>query len=554
MAQQAPSSVLPQPPTPCAVDALTDSVEDTRLSSTEPAGPVTAAPPRLFRFWTIVVALAVGKLMLAVEITIVSTALPTIVRTLGMGSSYVWVSNGSALASVAIAPPLGQLSDLFGRRGSTCLSMLLFIIGGIISGAAASGAQLIAGRVVQGLGAGGINVMSAIVVSDLVPVRYRGNYMALMLAANLLGSTTGPLLGGVLAQAGAWRWVFWLPVPFGAASFVALVVCLEDRVRDANLSCRQRLGRVDYGGTVVLTAATSAILYAVTYAGSGYPWSDARIVAALTAGVLGIVGFLLLERHLARSSTVEPVMPLRLFIHRVGATVAAGAFISSLLSNWVNFLLPIYFQGVLVSTPGRAGVQMMPIAAVAIPTSIVSVVLVSRFGRYKMLHVCGFAGMCIAYGLFSLLHQASGDAEWILKEMLFSLGLGMVINTLLPVFQGAVGESDQAVATSSFTFVQSLANVWSVAIPAALFNNRFETLAYTISDQRVRAQLGDGRAYGSATREFLMTVEGAVRDEVVKVFEEAIKGVWYVGAGIAGVGVLLACAEGKIVLRKELET
>ncbi|KAF4808092.1 Efflux pump FUS6 [Colletotrichum siamense] len=543
MAQQAPQGVRPNVPDPETTD-----------TSMEPNESVTAARAKGLRFWAIVAALAASKLMLALEITIVSTALPTVVQTLGMGSSYVWVSNGSALASAAIAPPLGQLSDLFGRRYPTCLSVLLFVVGGIISGATTSGPQLITGRVVQGLGAGGINVMSAIVVSDLVSVRYRGKYMAIMLAAYLLGATSGPLLGGALVQSGAWRWVFWLPVPFGAASLLVLAVCLKGGVKKANHSRRERLRRVDYGGNVLLTAATGTTLFAITYAGSEYPWSDARIVAALTAGTLGLGVFLLLERYLARSNTVEPVIPLRLLTHRVGATVAAGAFTSSLLSNWVNFLLPLYFQGVRMSTPSRAGVQLLPIVAVAVPASIVSVVLVSKLGRYKMLHVSGFVGMCTACGLFSVLDEASGDAEWILMEVLFSVGLGMVINTLLPAFQGAVGESDQAVATSTFTFVQSLANIWSVTIPAAVFNNRLEALADRISDERVRDQLGGGRAYGFATRAFLESVQGTTRDEIVGVFGEAIKGVWYVAAGIAGVGVLLACAEGEVVLREKLET
>ncbi|TQN64338.1 Efflux pump FUS6, partial [Colletotrichum shisoi] len=572
MLQQAPSGGPLEPGTLKTADTSTDSTEPTDpmelTDLSEDAGPssmmetkesVAAAPAKGLRFWAIVAALAASKLMLALEITIVSTALPTIVHTLGMGSSYVWVSNGAALASAAIAPPLGQLSDLFGRRHPTCLSVLLFVIGGIISGAAASGPQLIPGRVVQGLGAGGINVMSAIVVSDLVSVRHRGKYMAVMLTAYLLGAVSGPLLGGVLVQAGAWRWVFWLPVPFGVVSFLVLAFFLKGKVRDADSSRRERLRRADYAGNVVLTAATGSMLYAVTYGGSEYPWSDARIIASLTAGVLGLGLFLLLERHLSRSSnnnnnTVEPVMPLRLLNHREGATVAAGAFASSLLSNWANFLLPVYFQGVRMSTPSRAGVQLLPIVAVAVPASIFSVVLVSKLGRYKVLHVAGFAGMCVACGLFSILDAASGDEEWILMEVLFSLGLGMVINTLLPAFQGAVGESDQGVATSTFTFVQSLANICSVTMPASIFNNRFGALAGRISDEQVRAQLGGGKAYGFATRAFLEGLQEKARVEVVDVFGEAVSGVWYVAAGIAGVAALLACAEGEVVLREKLET
>ncbi|ELQ39343.1 hypothetical protein OOU_Y34scaffold00502g19 [Pyricularia oryzae Y34] len=399
------------------------------------------------------VALAAGKLMLALEITIISTAMPTIASALNMGGEYVWASNGAALASAAISPPLGQLSDLFGRRIPTGLSFLVFVGGGILSGAATTPAQLIAGRVVMGLGSGGINVMAAIVVSDLVPVRVRGNYMAIMLAAYLLGATGGPLLGGVLAQAGRWRWVFWLPVPFGVASLVLLALFLRGSVRDPHVAWRRKLA----------------------------------------AGVLG-------------------------------------------------------------STPSRAGVQMLPIVTVAVPASIASVVLVSRLGRYKLLHVAGFAGMCLGCGLFSILGSASGDAEWAGYEVVFSLALGMVINTLLPAFQGAVAEKDQALATSTFTFVQSLAGIWAVTIPAAVFNNRFDALSGNITNEAVRAQLGGGRAYGSATRAFLTQLDEATRAEVLGVFQAAVSFVWYIAVAVGGLGVLVACAEREIVLREELET
>lgn len=360
----------------------------------------------------------------------------------------------------------------------------------------------------------------------------------------------------MLAQAGRWRWVFWLPVPFGVASLVLLALFLRGSVRDPHVAWRRKLAAVDYAGNAVLTAATTAMLYAITYAGPDRPWSDPRTLGPLLAGAAGLAAFVLLQHRLGRgdAAAVQPVMPLRLVAQRAGATVAVGAFVSSLLSGWVNFLLPVYFQGVLGSTPSRAGVQMLPIVTVAVPASIASVVLVSRLGRYKLLHVAGFAGMCLACGLFSILGSASGDAEWAGYEVVFSLALGMVINTLLPAFQGAVAEKDQALATSTFTFVQSLAGIWAVTIPAAVFNNRFDALSGNITNEAVRAQLGGGRAYGSATRAFLTQLDEATRAEVLGVFQAAVSFVWYIAVAVGGLGVLVACAEREIVLREELET
>ncbi|GJC78194.1 efflux pump FUS6 [Colletotrichum liriopes] len=499
-----------------------------------------------------------SNFMLALEITIVATSLPTIVQKLNIGADYVWITNGAALTSTAVSPLLGQLADLFGRRWLAAGVVLVFTVGGVISGAANSGTQLIIGRAIQGAGGGGISLMSSIIVSDLIPLRDRGNYIAIILTVYLVGASSGPLVGGTLSQASntSWRWVFWLPVPFGALSLILLLLFLKvETKKEDGVTFWGKLRRIDYLGNLLIIGSTISILYALTYGGSKYVWTSPRIIGPLAVGVVGLISFAAAEGLCAGTSIMpEPVMPLRLITHRTGAIVATNAFLSALLNNWASFFLPVYFQAVQQSSPARSGVQILPMILIAVPSSIVAVTLVSKFGKYKILHICGFAGTAVGLGLFSILSRNSADVAWVMMEIVFSSGIGMVINTLLPAFQAGVNESDQAAATSTFSFLRGLANIWSMTVPAAIFNNRFESLSWRISDENVRSALSGGRAYEHATQAFLSSIQEPERSATIDVFTEALKMVWYIAAIFAGIAFILALFEKDIPLRTKLET
>jgi len=168
--------------------------------------------------------------------------------------------------------------------------------------------------------------------------------------------------------------------------------------------------------------------------------------------------------------------------------------------------------------------------------------------------VVGFAIVILSLGLFSTLNQDSSTAEWVIFQMLGGLGSGMILNTLLPAFQAGIQESDQAAATASWAFIRSFGNIWGVAIPAVIFNNRFGTLAYRISDPDVRSELSGGSAYEHASQKFLLLLPESIRNETRGVYVEALKLVWYVSVALCGAAFVLALFEKELELRKELET
>ncbi|KAJ4397737.1 hypothetical protein N0V93_001972 [Gnomoniopsis smithogilvyi] len=503
-----------------------------------------------YRFWAIILALCITGLLGALENTVVTTSLPTIVDKLALDRNYIWVTNIFFLTSAAVQPLFGQLANIFGRRWLTMFIVAVYTLGSGICGGANSGAMLIAGRAVQGIGSGGVNMIVDVIVSDLVPLRERGNYIAIILTVYAIGTSIGPFVGGIIVERTTWRWVFWINLPVGGVALVVLFLFL--RVSSAKeMTLLQKMKRIDFVGNAMIMASSVAILYALTYGGSLYSWSNARVVVPLVLGLVGLVLFLFFE---GSNWVREPVTPVRLFTHRTGAIVGINTFLNSALLYWAMFFLPVYFQAVLGSSPAWSGVQLLPIVLVAVPGAIIAVIILTKFGRYKHLHVVGFALVTLSLGLFSLLDQHSSTAEWVIFQIIGALGSGMILNTLLPAFQAGIPESDQAAATASWAFIRSFGNIWGVAIPAAIFNNRFQSLSYQISNSQVRSDLSGGNAYEHASHAFIESLPEPARTETVGVYVEALKLVWYISVVFCGLACLLALFEAEIELRKELDT
>lgn len=368
----------------------------------------------------------------------------------------------------------------------------------------------------------------------------------------------GPLLGGVLVQGSgdSWRWVFWLPVIPSVVSMVLVFVFLKVKVKkEEGVTFLGKLKRIDYLGNFLVITSTIALLLALTYGGSKYDWLSPQIIAFLITGFVGLVLFGVVEGFCAGTAIMpEPVMPLRLINHRTGAIIAVNGFIVSLLSNWTFFFLPVYFQAIRLSTPSLSGIQILPMVIGAMPGSIVGAILVSKTGKYKFLHVLGSAACATGTGLFSILTRNSPDAAWVMLEILAAIGSGMITTTLLPAFQAGVSEADQAAATSTFYFIRGLANIWSFSVPAMILNNRFEALSWRIPDEAVRREMSDGQAYEHATKAFVTSLSGKVKDATIEVFTESLQLVWWIAAGCAGVAFVLAVFEKNIPLRTKLET
>lgn len=346
--------------------------------------------------------------------------------------------------------------------------------------------------------------------------------------------------------------VFYLNLPLGGVTLILLWLFL--RVKwDRKTKVGDKLRRIDVAGNALLATSTVAVLIALTWAGVTYPWSSYRVLAPLILGLLGMAGFLWIE---SSGWIREPVMPIRLFANRTSSIIFINTFLISMLNYWIFFFLPLYFQSVQLSSPAYSGVQILPITLIAIPGAAIGAICLSKLGRFKVLHIVGFAVLTAGMGSLAVLDRTSSTAEWVCLQILPSLGAGMILDTLLPPFQAGVSEADSAAATASWTFIRSFGNVWGVAVPASVFNTYTDRLASAMitSDASAQAALRSGDAYGSATASFVKTYPEPTQSQIIEVFTLALRNTFLVSLAFGGLAFLFTFWEREVKLRTELQT
>ncbi|RFU27338.1 hypothetical protein B7463_g9011, partial [Scytalidium lignicola] len=522
----------------------------TTAVSEKAASAGTSTTTGSFRFWAVVASMAFTALCSSIEGTIITSALPSITKDLGGGNPFIWVPNAYFLATIVILPLMAQASNLFGRRWLTLISVALFALGSGICGGARNQAMLIGGRVVQGFGGGGIALMINIVLTDLVPLRERGKYMAIVQMVSAVGAALGPFLGGILTERSTWRWVFYINIPIAGSSFFALFFFLRV-AKPPGTTLQHKISRIDFAGNAIFVVSIIAVLIGITWGGTVYSWQSYHVLVPLILGFFGLGLFVAYEWTLAKN----PSLPKVVIMNRTAAAVLALTFCHTACTYWSFYFTPIYFQAVKGTTTLMSGVDSLPLFAGIFPFAIVGGTLLSKWGRYKPLHLIGMAILTISFGLFSILTPDSSKAAWACFELIFAVGAGLMIAILLPAMQAPLDENLVALSTGVWTFVRGFGTVWGVTIPAAIFDNECRTKADDLTDKNLTSLLSSGKAYQYATREFLDTIQDpASRAQVVDLFSSSMKTVWYVGIAFAGLGWLLVWLEKEITLRSKLNT
>lgn len=469
----------------------------------------------------IIAALLLVMLLSALDQTIVSTALPTIVGELGGLDQLSWVVTAYLLASTIVLPLYGKLGDLYGRKIVLQAAIVLFLAGSALCGIAQDMTQLIVLRALQGLGGGGLMVVTMAAIGDLVPPDRRARYQGMFGGVYGLATIIGPLLGGFLVEHLSWRWIFTINLPLG---FLALaVIGIAFRPHTAHVK-----HRIDYMGAAFLATALTCVILFTSEGGSLLPWSSPQLWMTLVLGLVAVGGFIYEERLAA-----EPIMPLDLFRQRTFVLMGLIGFVVGIaLFGSVTFI-PLYLQVVKGSTPSQAGMQLLPMMGGMLAMSVISGRLISRLGTYRPFPIAGTLLGGVAMALLSTLSRDTPLHTMYAYMALLGIGLGMVMPVLTLAVQNTVEFRHMGVATSGVTLFRSIGGSIGVAAFGALFSHGLES--------RVMQALPAGTelppALGPAA---VHQLPDAVRDAYLQAFAGSLHVVYLAAAAVIAIAFVLA--------------
>jgi EmrB/QacA subfamily drug resistance transporter len=428
-----------------------------------PAGVGERQPVRL-----IFSALLLVLLLASLDQTIVSTALPTIVGDLGGIAKLSWVVTAYLLASTVVGPLYGKLGDLYGRKVVLQTAIVIFLVGSALCGISQNMTELIVFRALQGLGGGGLFVVTIAVVGDIIPPRDRGRYQGIFGGVFGVSTVVGPLLGGFFVDNLSWRWIFYVNVPIGLIALAVIATAFQARPDHVH-------HRIDYLGAVLLAGGLSAVVLYTSLGGTTYAWDAPAMIALLVVGLASLALFVPVEARAA-----EPILPLEIFGNRVFTVTSAIGFIVGFALFGAVTYLPLYLQDVRGHSPTVSGLLITPMMAGLLTTSIGSGQLISRFGRYKPFPIAGTAIMGLGLVLLSRLQVGTSTLVGGVYMLVLGLGLGLVMQVLVLAAQNAVDYEHLGVASSGSTLFRQIGGSIGVAVFGAIFANQ---LASNLADR-----------------------------------------------------------------------
>jgi EmrB/QacA subfamily drug resistance transporter len=513
------------------------SSEAGQAASPASAGDGNGALPGLSHRSVLLIigALMLGMLLAALDQTIVSTALPTIVGDLGGGSHIAWVITAYLLATTVSTPLWGKLGDQYGRKVFFQAAIVIFLIGSVLSGISHSMAELIAFRAVQGLGSGGLMVGAQAIVGDIVSPRERGRYVGLFGAVFGVSSIVGPLLGGVFVDNLSWRWIFYINVPIGIIALIVVASQVPGKLRRVHHV-------IDYLGTAVLALAATSFILLTSLGGTTYAWGSAPIWILGACGVVLVGVFVAVERRAA-----EPVLPLHLFRLRAFSVTSVVGFIVGFAMFGAITYLPAFFQVVRGVSPTLSGVQLLPLMAGLLLVSIGSGQIISRTGRYRFWPIAGSALMTLGLFLLSLMGVGTSSLQDSLYMLVLGMGIGGVMQVLVIIVQNAVPHSELGVATSGATFFRSIGGSFGTAIFGAIFSN---VLVSNLASHLRGVTLPAGFSSANVTPALLARLPGAVEHGFIAGYAQSIQTVFIVAVPIAALAFLATWLIPQVELKK----
>ncbi len=470
-----------------------------------------------------IVGLMLAQIMAGIEGTIIVNALGYIVPELGSVELTPWVFVSYSLASATSTIVWGKLSDLYGRRWLYYLSIVVFVVGAIVCGTATTMGQLIAGRGVQGVGAGGLMTLTMIIIADVISPRERGRYQGYMGAMFAVATMLGPWVGGIIVDTTTWRWIFYMNLPLGLVGLAMGLITLRD------VPFTRRESSIDWLGTSTLIVWVSASVLVATR-GAEWGWGSAITIGLIVASVAGVVAFVAIERRAA-----EPVLPLELFREPVFSTTSVLAFFQGITMFAATALFPLFLQIVVGVSATNSGLLLAPGSLGMLAGSIGSGQLISRTGKYRRYPIIGAIATSVAFIGFGTMDTGTSLWEAVTYSTLAGIGLGLGFQTVMLAVQNRVDHAHLGAATSASQFFRSLGATYGGAILVTIYVSRLD---YWLRELAGGSGLSAATLRDNPTQ--IRELDPAVQEAVITSFSRSITTALVVMLPVAIVSIFIA--------------
>ncbi|RAL02561.1 MFS general substrate transporter [Aspergillus ibericus CBS 121593] len=480
--------------------------------------------------WIILGCLALLSFIIALDTTIVTPAIPVLENSLhGDLVSAFWTGTSYLLASAVCQPFIVDLSDVFGRRIILALVTSLFTLGTILCSVSHGFKLFLAGRGLQGLGGGGIMATCIVITTDIVPLRQRPTYYAIVQMAWAAGSLAGPVIGGAIAQSITWRWIFYINLPFCGIGLI--LVPLTVRLKAERPSIMQRLASMDWIGGILFIGSLCSFLIGISWGGNQFAWNSWRTIVPIVVGGLGVIVALLWEGFLA----TRPFIHISLF-----ATYSALiAYVCTCLQGAIMALLyfiPLFMQIVKGFDAVGSGLALMVVLGVMLPGSMAAGIMMTRLGRYRWAIWIGWILSTLATGLMALLQQHTSAPRWVFIFLTLGVGQGLSLTSLNFAVQALARDNRDASAAGMYTFMRSLGMCIAVAMGGTFFENR---AAYQLGQNQLPVSVAKTAA------QFALELRkpgfpSTLKSRYILAFTEAFKQLWFFFMAISALALLLS--------------
>ncbi|KAJ5184838.1 MFS transporter [Penicillium cf. griseofulvum] len=470
----------------------------------------------------------------ALETTIFPISLPSIQDDFSASTvQYFWANSVFLLLTVLTQPLVTSLSNIFGRMYLLYSCLFLFAAGAAIVGAAPNIYVLIVGRLVQGIGGGGVDVLTEIIVTDITSLKERAFYVGLLNIPTALGSVLGPVVGGAFSTYVSWRWIAWIDLPLLGVGAVLSIFFL--RLKPVDMPSRTKWERVDWLGMVLFVIGSTATIAPLSWGGVLYPWKSWQTYVPLTIGPLVLV---VLAFHEYR--TEDAMFPHRILAGKTSGFCMLGSLIHGLITAAVIYILPLYFQGVHQESPIESAISAFPLSFLAVPSGSIAAFLVTSFSQYNWIMWTGWVTISLGVGIMSLLDLQSSRSVQLGLQVPGGIGVGILYTIIAIPLQANMSVDDVGLAVGTLVFFRLTGQIIGLAISAAIFSNTYTTHASQWKNLPAIAEKFKDGSTAVYAIETLSSLDGypSVKKMILETYAVSLHYVWIALAVIAPVGML----------------